>query len=66
MFFFQIVELPSRYNSSAYSNFFRRLVKRIDLQHFQDHKQESNGFVNNIHLGGNLDHELEEKLLQER
>ncbi|XP_057795779.1 uncharacterized protein LOC131011898 isoform X2 [Salvia miltiorrhiza] len=32
----------------------------------QDHKQESNGFVNKIHLGGNLDLQLEDKLLQER
>ncbi|KAL1533632.1 hypothetical protein AAHA92_33492 [Salvia divinorum] len=32
----------------------------------QDHKQESNGFANKIHLGGNLDRQLEEKLLQER
>ncbi|XP_042034946.1 uncharacterized protein LOC121781273 isoform X1 [Salvia splendens] len=32
----------------------------------QDHKWESNGFSNKIHLGGNLDSQLEEKLLQER
>ncbi|XP_047963216.1 uncharacterized protein LOC125207783 isoform X1 [Salvia hispanica] len=32
----------------------------------QDHKQESNGFASKIHLGGNLDRQLEEKLLQER
>lgn len=41
-------------------------VQYIDLQHSQDHNCEKNDCVDETPCGGNMESELQDKLLQER